>query len=192
MTQRYMINVFAANRVGILAALTTALAELGGNLVEVSQTVMQQFFTIIFAADFPESRDPQVIVEHIQGVCRNFGAHVSLKDPTAEKLQEPVSDAATWFLSMRGKDSPGLTRRVSARLAEERIDIVELHAARQADGSFEMVLVLAVPPSADVGRLRGELDSMGTELGLSATLQTAAEFAANGPAAAPQRVDLRE
>jgi glycine cleavage system transcriptional repressor len=183
MTQRYLINVFAANRVGILAALTTALAELGGNLVEVSQTVMQQFFTIIFAADFPERRDPQVIVEHIQGVCRNFGAHVSLKDPAAETLQEPVPDAATWFLSMRGKDSPGLTRRISARLAEERIDIVELHAARQADDAFEMVLVLAVPPSADIGRLRAELDSLGTELGLSATLQNPAEFAANGPQA---------
>ncbi|HVW01291.1 MAG TPA: ACT domain-containing protein [Planctomycetaceae bacterium] len=182
MAQRYVINVFAANRVGVLAALATALAELGGNLVEVSQTVMQQFFTIIFAADFPENRDPQVIVDHIRGVCRPFGAEVWLKDPLVEILQDPAPGAASYFLTLRGPDAPGVTRRVSARLAEERIDIVELHAARQPDDAFEMVLELAVPPAVDPTRLREQLAAMGAEMGLAVALQQASEFAvANGP-----------
>ena len=73
LSKRYIISLMAANRVGILAALTTALAELGGDLQEVSQTVMQKFFTIILAAEFPDHRDPRVIVEHIRGVCSPYG-----------------------------------------------------------------------------------------------------------------------
>ncbi len=82
MAKRYLISLMAANRVGILAALANALTELGGDMQEVSQTVMQKFFTIILAADFPDHRDPQIIVEHIRGVCQPFGVEVSLKDPT--------------------------------------------------------------------------------------------------------------
>ena len=92
MTKRDIITLMAANRVGILAAVTTSLAELGGDIQEVSQTVMQRFFTIIMAAEFPENRDPTVIIEHIRGVCRPFGVEVSLKDPEQELLEEPPAE----------------------------------------------------------------------------------------------------
>ena len=86
MTKRYLISVMAANRVGILTALTNALEELGANLVEVQQNVMQQFFTLMLAADFPEQRTPDVVVDHIRGICRPFGGDVIIKDPQIEKL----------------------------------------------------------------------------------------------------------
>ena len=89
MAKRYVIGLMAANRTGILAAVTTAMAELGGDIQEVSQTVMQKFFTIILAADFPDHRQAEVIVEHLRDACRQFGVEVILKDPD----QEPLADA---------------------------------------------------------------------------------------------------
>ena len=56
MPKEYIITMTAANRVGILAAVTNAMAELDADLKEARQTVVRRFFTMIFSAEFPKSR----------------------------------------------------------------------------------------------------------------------------------------
>jgi glycine cleavage system transcriptional repressor len=170
----------AANRTGILAAVATALAELGGDIQEVSQTVMQKFFTIILAADFPDHRDPKVIVNHLEGVCRPFGVQVILKDPARETLQDqPAEGVEKYFLTLTGHDTPGIVAQISGRLARERIDITDLYGLRREnDKSFVMILELAIPVGVDAMTLRSELEQLGGSIGLSATLQHENIFAA--------------
>src|SRR5579863_5909896 len=147
MSKRYIITLMATNRVGILAAVTTSLAELGGDIQEVSQTVMQRFFTIIMSAEFPDTRDRSVIVDHIRGLCRPFGVEVNLKDPEEETLQDVQSEGIEkYYLTAEGKDKPGMIRQISARLAQEGIDITDVYARRADQGqTFVMVMELAVP-----------------------------------------------
>ena len=173
MTKRYMITLMAANRVGILAAVTTSLAELGGDIQEVSQTVMRGFFTIIMSAEFPENRDPSVIVDHIRGVCRPFGVEVNLKDPAEETLQDPPAEGSEkYYLTAEGQDKPGMVRQISARLAQEGIDITDVFARRADEGqTFVMVMELAVPKGVDALALQRELEQLGSAVGLSAALQ---------------------
>ena len=192
MARKYIITLMAANRVGILAAVTTSLAELGGDLQEVSQTVMQKFFTIIMAAEFPDHRDPEVILDHIRGVCRPFGIEVSLKDPARETLQEtPAEGVERYFLTVEGEDRPGMIRQVSARLAQDGIDITDLYARRgEHDRMFTMVMELAVPLGVNALVLQKELEELGSAVGLSAALQHEDIFAAtNDPR--PVRVRTR-
>ena len=192
MTKRYIITLMAANRVGILAAVTTSLAELGGDIQEVSQTVMQRFFTIIMAAEFPENRDPSVIIDHIRGVCRPFGVEVNLKDPDEEPLQEPSAEGIErYYLTAEGQDKPGMVRQISARLAQEGIDITDVFARRADEGqTFVMVMELAVPPGVDALALQRELEQLGSAVGLSAALQHEDIFSAtNDPR--PVRVAQR-
>lgn len=194
MAKKYIITLMAANRVGILAAITTAMTELGGDLQEVSQTVMQKFFTIIMAAEFPDHRDPEVIVEHIRGFCRPFGIEVSLKDPSSE----PGDDAAEggvdkYFLTAVGEDRPGMIRQISARLAQDGIDITDLYAKRgETDQSFVMIMELAVPVGVNALLLQKELEELGSAVGLSAALQHEDIFVAtNDPRPVRVRTRLR-
>jgi glycine cleavage system transcriptional repressor len=192
MSKRYIITLMAANRVGILAAVTTSLAELGGDIQEVSQTVMQGFFTIIMSAEFPEHRDPSVIIDHIRGVCRPFGVEVSLKDPKLETLQDAPSDGIEkYFLTAEGEDKPGMIRQISARLAQEEIDITDVFARRADNGkTFVMVMELAVPGVVDALALQQELEQLGSAVGLSAALQHEDIFSAtNDPR--PVRLSMR-
>lgn len=193
MAKRYIITLMAANRVGILAAVTTSLAELGGDLQEVSQTVMQRFFTIIMSAEFPEDRDPAVIVDHIRGVCRPFGVEVNLKNPADELLQDPPGEGTErYFLTAEGEDKPGMIRQISARLAQEGIDITDVFARRAEDGrTFVMVMELSVPAGVDALALQRELENLGAAVGLSASLQHEDIFAAtNDPR--PVRLSRRQ
>ncbi|MEO1995351.1 MAG: ACT domain-containing protein [Planctomycetaceae bacterium] len=168
MTKRYLISVMAANRVGILTALTNALEELGANLVEVQQNVMQKFFTLMMAADFPDQRTPDVVVDHIRGICRPFGGDVILKDPQIEKLQSET-DHESWegHLSLKGEDKPGTMRRVTARIAQDGVDIVSLHAVRSDDGMYVFNMSLSLPAVVDSNRLEEELSKLVRSVTLS-------------------------
>lgn len=162
--KQYVMTVMAANRVGILAAMATALDELGGGFVDLSLAIMRDYFTIIMAVEFPADRHPDVIVDHLRAVGRPFGLEVMLKDPALEPPGEATAageDARDYLLRVQGQDRPGVLRRVSLRMAQEGIDIVDLYGARDdATGRFETCLALRVPVGVAVSRLQADLDQM--------------------------------
>lgn len=168
MARRYVLSMMAANRVGILAAVTNAMAELGGNLVEASQTVIQGFFTLIFVAEFPDDRDPQVIQDHVRDVCRPFDMVVMLKDPQQESFPINSEDSTDeWTLTVSGPDQPGILRDITSRLARQGIDIAGVHAYAMDDNSYLIQLRLKVPSGTDQARLHAELQSLGLSVELT-------------------------
>jgi len=184
MTKRYILTVTAANRVGALAALGTALADLGGNLHEASQTMMQGFFAIMLAVDFPREHTPDVICNHLRDVCRPFAADVSLKDATSESdRDERVHESTKYYLTAEGPDRSGVLRGLSGRLAKRQVDIVDFYGVRDdSDDSFHVVMELAVPHDANVERLRQSLQELGEELGLAIAFYDEAQALAAGDA----------
>ncbi len=165
MPRRLIITLTAANRVGILAAVSNALAELSGDLQEIRQTVVQKFFTMIIVADFPSERDPQIVLDHIRDVCRPYSVDVTLKDPLAEQLQADASqELDRYWLTMRGRNEPEVMRRVSARLAQDRIDICNMHAVSTDQGDrFRFLMEIAVPKNLDIDLLQADLMCLGEQ-----------------------------
>uniref|UniRef100_A0A7C4QMW4 ACT domain-containing protein n=1 Tax=Schlesneria paludicola TaxID=360056 RepID=A0A7C4QMW4_9PLAN len=172
--KQYVLTVMAANRVGILAALSNALDELRGSFVDVNQAVMRQYFTIIMSAEFPDDRQPEVIVDHIRDVCRPFGVEVMLQDPQADAVVESLGDrppSQQYLLRLAGTDRPGVLRRVSHRLAQDGIDVIDLYGERQDQfGTFTSCLQLDVPQGVDVATLHRDLDQMLRPEGIAVSL----------------------
>ena len=46
-----VITVLGSDRIGIIAAVTAVLAEAGANILDISQTIMQDIFTMIMMVD---------------------------------------------------------------------------------------------------------------------------------------------
>ena len=175
MAKRYIMSVLAANRVGILAALSNALDELGGNMLDVSQAVVHDFFTMILAAEFPEERGPEVIVDHIRAGCRPYGAEVVLKnaedEPSFDLAEEPTP-RQRYVLTVAGQDRPGVLRFIAHRLAQDDIVLLELQGMRrESDRSFLASMELAVPPGVDALKLRSDLDREFRPSGITVALQ---------------------
>jgi glycine cleavage system transcriptional repressor len=182
MGKEFVLTITAANRIGILAAVSNAIAELGGDIRELSVTVIGRFFTIILTADFPEHREPGVVVDHLRDIGRPYGLEVVLKDPAKEQFQTAAGEeTATYYLTLSGENEPGMMRRIAARLAQENIDISHLYAVCE-DGAFKMLLELEVPASADLDALRTALESLHDTAPTSVKLQTAGEFQIAGSA----------
>ena len=171
MAKEFIITMTAANRVGILSAVTKAMAELGADLREASQTVVRGFFTMIFSAEFPDDMDPGIIRDHLQDVCRPFGIDVNLKEVDVEREKAAVDVDRYYALRVGGDNQPGVLRKLSATITMHRIDIAGMHAIRARNGAgFEMVIKVAVPKDFDVSRLIEELNQVGKSFNLTADI----------------------
>ena len=176
MARRYIISLTGSNRVGVLAAVTTALDELRGNLWEANISVMQPFCSILLTADFPDDRSESIVSDHIRDLCRPYAVEVRLTEPAAESgiLTPPT---VKYVLTVRGSDKPGMLRLLATKMAELSVDIRNLYAERCVrDQSFVMELELAIPMSLDLAQVSGQISARCQELGLQLTLEPVAEF----------------
>lgn len=57
-SNRIIVTVIGADRVGIIAGVAAVLAEAHANIVDISQTTLREFFTMILMADLTASTIP--------------------------------------------------------------------------------------------------------------------------------------
>ncbi|MFW9041321.1 ACT domain-containing protein [Corynebacterium striatum] len=69
-----IMTVTGADSTGIIASVTTNLAALGVNIVDVSQTLMSGFFTMILRVEFDES---VVSIQQIQERMNKVGEDIN-------------------------------------------------------------------------------------------------------------------
>ena len=193
--QTYMVTVTAADRVGIVEAVTEVIRDQGGNILELSQTVMRDYFTIILAVAFTEPHDPKRLATLVSEGGRRFDLTVAVLPEESRAAGPPVPDGERFILTVLGKDHPGNIRGISGCLARLGVNIVDLHA--RSDGPrFSMVMEAFLPATLSPGAVREELERFGLDLGLEAFVQHEDIFIATseptpvrvGPAPRPGRV----
>ena len=166
----YVVTVTAADRVGIVHSVTGTVRDEGGNVLELSQTVMRGFFTIILAAEFPERLDPRVLEAAIIEKGRRYKLTVAVIETGPEPNPSPVADGERFILTVLGNDHPGNIHGIAGCLAERGVNILDLHA--RADGPiFSLVMEAFLPQDLSPAEVRQALEAFGVGLGLEAFVQ---------------------
>lgn len=78
-----ILSVFARDAKGITAYVTAALAEQNINILDISQTLMQEYFTMIMLVDLAECEMPfDSLVQHLHavGTARGLEVHIQRQD----------------------------------------------------------------------------------------------------------------
>jgi ACT domain-containing protein len=57
-SNRIIVTVIGQDQVGIIAAVSAVLAEAHANIVDISQTTLQEFFAMIMMADLEHATQP--------------------------------------------------------------------------------------------------------------------------------------
>jgi ACT domain-containing protein len=57
-SNRVIVTVIGADKVGIIASVSTLLAEANANIVDISQTTLREFFTMIMLVDIEQAAIP--------------------------------------------------------------------------------------------------------------------------------------
>lgn len=157
----YVINVLADDHPGIVAAVGSAVKELGGNIDACSQTVLRGYFTLIMVISLPDDTAADDLATRVREL-----AHEScLLQVMARKLDpavagEDTGQAERFVLTAFGEDRPGFLLQFSRYLAGKDINIVDLYG-QQSEGEFVLISQVEVPRSWDVRQLQADLQEMG-------------------------------
>ena len=73
---RIIITVLGHDRVGIIAGIATILAEAGINILDISQTILQGYFTIVKVADISGST---MDIPQLREVLNEKGLEIDLQ-----------------------------------------------------------------------------------------------------------------
>ena len=76
---RVVVTAYGLDRPGVLAAVTAELSASGANILDVSQKVLQGYFTLVLVADLPEGLDLAAARDGLQSRGDALGARVLLQ-----------------------------------------------------------------------------------------------------------------
>jgi glycine cleavage system transcriptional repressor len=162
------VTVIGHDRPGIVAAVTGALADVGGNLEDSSMTILRGHFamTLVVSVDVAPDRVREVLAP----VAERLGVTVAVNPVEEEPPQPPAGPHHV--LSVHGADRPGIVAAVTGLLAERGGNITDL-TTRLSGDLYLLVCEVDLPETVDPAAVSGDLAALGERLGVTASLRPA-------------------
>ena len=164
--QNMVITVMDHDRPGIVAEITEGISGLGGNLADLSQTVLCGYFTMILVAVFPQGRTAKEIEE---ALAAGSSAHIVVVDGQG-LLPETEDSEHVYVLSAIGENRVGLVAQVSRFCCDRGVNIRDL-TSHAENNQYTMMLQIDLSNIGNVERFAAELAAFGKETGLHIALQ---------------------
>jgi glycine cleavage system transcriptional repressor len=164
----FAVTAIGRDRPGIVSGLTGALRDLGGNLEDVSSTILRGHFAMMLVVDAQAGTKVDQLLDRLTAAAEPLGVHVTVSDVEAGTPDRP---RATHVLSVYGADQPGIVASFAGRLAERGANITDLSCRLTSSDApvYVMLAEVAVPDGLDEEGLAGELRSLAGEVGVDAT-----------------------
>ena len=184
---RYIMSITAQDRAGIVAKVSGALLELGGNVEAASQTVHQGYFAMIVLCGF-EAAGPSA--EGLrEAVLKEAGAdlHVYVTEYRAAR-QAAGAEMQGFIVTAVGADRPGILCALANYLASKEINIDDLYGYIDGE-NFVVICQVSVPVELDVFMLQADLEAVGAEGKFRVNMQHENIFVATNELAVKNRIN---
>lgn len=163
-----IVTAAGADRPGIVAAVTGALLEIGGNLEETRAALLRGSFATVLAVAVPDEVGPEDVAAALRPVADELGLGIWVGAAAARPAGPPQ---ARWVLSVYGADHPGIVHGMAVALAEHDANIIDLSSRLVGEPP---VYVLGIEFERDADRsveplthgLRGVAERHGVEMSL--------------------------
>jgi glycine cleavage system transcriptional repressor len=147
-----------------------SVAEVGGTIQALSQTVLMGHFTLIMIVEIPAGVSAERLRDIVQAAGGDHSFAVLVR-PVTPCLPRPVpAGSESFIITVMGDDRPGSVFRFSSYLAEKGVNITDLYGDTQ-QGRFVMVSQVQVPPQWNIAMLQADLEHLGQELGFTVRMQ---------------------
>ncbi|OVE75052.1 hypothetical protein BVX97_05755 [bacterium E08(2017)] len=170
MKNRFVISVMVADRAGIMRGITSAITDLGANIDDISQTVVEGYFSVILTATFDAEKDSDQIKAAVEA---NFPPdELSIVVKSCEDMPEPVeiTGGERYVMVITGPDRPGILKKATGFLADRSINI-EDWSCQLDEGKVVYIGELTVPAGIDVRQLQTDLKREMSSMDMYATIR---------------------
>jgi len=164
------VTAIGQDKPGIVAAVTGALLDLGGNVEDSQMSILGGHFAVMLLVEVPAGTHREQVVERLGEVAQEHALEAISVAEVGDGADRPAPPSHV--LSVYGADHPGIVHAVSSALAEVGVNITDLET--KLTGSDEApvyVMVLevalgdAVPDNVETA-LRLAAGEAGVEISL--------------------------
>ncbi|MDQ1395809.1 MAG: glycine cleavage system transcriptional repressor [Acidimicrobiaceae bacterium] len=161
----FAVTAVGADRPGIVAAVTKALMDLGGNLEDTEMAVLGGQFAMMMVV--AAEGDGASIERALRPVGGDLDLLVAVRTiPEGEPASPP---GQPWSVTVYGGDRPGIVHRVTALLAGFGVNITGLETrviGPPGHPVYAMLLDVTVPADADGDQVAAALAQAAGQLGI--------------------------
>jgi predicted amino acid-binding ACT domain protein len=167
----YIISITSEDRIGIVHEISSALAELAGNIADSRQSVMCGYYTMIMRASFPTAITRQIIEARLAEVDKKSKTPLNI---LVNSIDEPLptlgSPENRYVLTASGADQIGFVARVAGFCVKYQINILDL-STTLSHGEFIMMLEVDLSRCDSISGVREALADFGKAHNLRVVLQ---------------------
>lgn len=118
------VTAIGRDRPGIVAAVTGALLDLGGNVEDSQMSILGGHFAVMLLVEVPDSTQRDQVVERLGEVAQEHELEAISVAEVAGGRTRPTPPSHV--LSVYGADRPGIVHAVASALAEVGVNITDL------------------------------------------------------------------
>lgn len=169
MTQYVILTAIGSDRPGLVDEVSQFIFQRGGNIEDSRMVNLRGQFAMMVLTGGDEPTIGRLRTELPQ-LQQQTGLHIELR-PAGAVASGPSAAALPYRLSATALDQPGLVHRLAhvLRSANVNIESMDTHlTSAPITGAplFEMVVVMSVPRSVPLSRLRQDLSRLCDELNI--------------------------
>lgn len=172
MRKQMIISVMSKDRPGIIADITGAIYQLGGDVADLNQTVLCGYLTMILSASFDSEvtkEDLLASISHIETSCKFEVSIKELSPDQEEEDLEPPEDS--YILTVQGPNKAGIVHGISLFCFNHNINIFDLATTLRND-QYTMALQLDLKRcNTSLATLQLELEEYSRHSGLTIMMQ---------------------
>lgn len=167
------VTAVGTDRPGIVAAITEALRDLGGNLADCRAALLAGSFAVVVVAELPDDVTDDTLKSALAGGSSGLGLGVWVgpAQPTS-----PHSEGERCIVSVYGADHPGIVAAMSRAVADLGVNILDLSSRVVGDPAIYVLgLEVELPAGMSAADLSARLDPVARAQGVELAIEAEAD-----------------
>lgn len=163
-----LISILCQDRVGLVAAISGNLFDLGGNLGDTTFAVLGGGAEFTSICEFPDGVELQAVAADLGALRELEGADIAVRPFGMSSVHGP-SGHITHRITVSGGDRPGLIARLCEVFVQFKANIVRLNAERNPSSGEDLYAITASVwiPDGSAPSCLATIDNTAGELSLS-------------------------
>ena len=161
-----LLTAVGNDRPGIVAGISAVLFDTGCNIEDSQMARLGPDFACMLMIRMPEGMISDQLAARLAPVSQHLGMKLLVHDLRPEEASEPRSEQARHLIHVYGADRPGIVHRITRHLADQSVNITNMHTEviHHQTPLYVMMIEVEIPKFVDVGRLQSELAAIGREI----------------------------
>lgn len=167
MSLELVVTAVGKDRPGIVSELTGQVHAAGANLADTRMVNLRgQFALVALVEGAPDVLEQ--VKRRLAEAAAKMGLRIDVSDPTSKDARA-ARDGVPFKLKTYSMDQPGIVHRITSYLREHDVNVEELttrleSAPFMGTPVFTMEILMLVPKTVSVKKLRTALEELGDQL----------------------------